>query len=369
MDEAIAVVGAGVSLSRRGGVTSRAGGGCRPRAGGRRVRCPPTGGPKTSRRFRRSRWRIGCPTAASWTVTSRPTSRNSSASTSRRLRGWTPGTGCCGRWPGKPGGHTMIEPEESIAALEKILCHDRTRTGYRPLNAAAQWLASYPDTAALTYSTGGEGAPPTASHDLLVALRDSPADARCWAWTPCAPASHGTCTSPSPTPRRGPTPPPPHWPAIFAAGSPTSACSPPEDQSPSRTRVKRTDMAPPRRLINPLVILAALRGLEPRLTQPMHQAAHPAPDRRLTTARRSHQPARTQRTGRHLAAAHPRPLHHHRPTCPLNSAGNWNAWASAARSSAAAPSSAASPAPLTSSPSSPLPTPDRTPPTRTPCAG
>ncbi|MEU4202543.1 type I polyketide synthase [Streptomyces sp. NPDC026294] len=49
-------------------------------------------------------------------------------------------------------GHTMIEPEDGTAALEQILRHDRPRAGYSPLQAD-QWLASYPETAALAYFT------------------------------------------------------------------------------------------------------------------------------------------------------------------------------------------------------------------------
>ncbi|MEU7226422.1 type I polyketide synthase [Streptomyces chrestomyceticus] len=80
-------------------------------------------------------------------------------------------------------GHTMIEPEDGIAALEQILRHDRPRTGYSPLQAD-QWLASYPDTAALEYfadltaTAYGTGNAPGDADALLTALRDAPPDER-----------------------------------------------------------------------------------------------------------------------------------------------------------------------------------------------
>jgi NADPH:quinone reductase-like Zn-dependent oxidoreductase/acyl carrier protein len=43
-------------------------------------------------------------------------------------------------------GYAMIAPTEAIAALERILSHDRDRTAYTPLDLS-RWLESYPDTA------------------------------------------------------------------------------------------------------------------------------------------------------------------------------------------------------------------------------
>jgi acyl transferase domain-containing protein/NADPH:quinone reductase-like Zn-dependent oxidoreductase/acyl carrier protein len=42
-------------------------------------------------------------------------------------------------------GYTMISPAEGIAALERILCHDRHRTAYTPADLP-RWLESYPAT-------------------------------------------------------------------------------------------------------------------------------------------------------------------------------------------------------------------------------
>ncbi|MFF3699099.1 SDR family NAD(P)-dependent oxidoreductase [Streptomyces sp. NPDC002221] len=80
-------------------------------------------------------------------------------------------------------GHTMIEPEDGIAALEHILRHDRPRIGYSPLNLD-RWLASYPDTARLEYFTGlttaghKSGSPPAGTDSLLAALQQAPPDER-----------------------------------------------------------------------------------------------------------------------------------------------------------------------------------------------
>ncbi|WP_073729995.1 type I polyketide synthase [Streptomyces sp. CB02414] len=43
-------------------------------------------------------------------------------------------------------GYTMIEPAEGIAAMERILSHDRDRTAYTPVDLT-RWLESYPATA------------------------------------------------------------------------------------------------------------------------------------------------------------------------------------------------------------------------------
>ncbi|MGW7052615.1 SDR family NAD(P)-dependent oxidoreductase [Streptomyces sp. NPDC054887] len=43
-------------------------------------------------------------------------------------------------------GYAMIAPEEGIAALERVLAHDRDRTAYTPVDLP-HWLESYPDTA------------------------------------------------------------------------------------------------------------------------------------------------------------------------------------------------------------------------------
>ncbi|OAL15268.1 hypothetical protein A4V12_09825 [Streptomyces noursei] len=79
-------------------------------------------------------------------------------------------------------GHTMIDPEEGIAALETILRHDRTRTGYSPLNPA-QWLAAYPDTAELAYFTDlaptqHATGPGSGGDDALAVLRAAPDEQR-----------------------------------------------------------------------------------------------------------------------------------------------------------------------------------------------
>ncbi|MFK8850113.1 SDR family NAD(P)-dependent oxidoreductase [Streptomyces sp. Ac-502] len=80
-------------------------------------------------------------------------------------------------------GHTMIEPEDGIAALEQILRHDRSRTGYSPLDIG-HWLASYPDTATREYfadlaaAAHGPGSPSDGSDGLLAALHEAPQDER-----------------------------------------------------------------------------------------------------------------------------------------------------------------------------------------------
>ncbi|WP_050514847.1 type I polyketide synthase [Streptomyces rimosus] len=47
-------------------------------------------------------------------------------------------------------GYAMIAPEEGIAALERILSHNRARTAYTPADFA-QWLESYPATSRLAF--------------------------------------------------------------------------------------------------------------------------------------------------------------------------------------------------------------------------
>ncbi|MGW7440151.1 SDR family NAD(P)-dependent oxidoreductase [Streptomyces sp. NPDC054849] len=74
-------------------------------------------------------------------------------------------------------GYAMIDPAEGIAALERILAHDRDRTAYTPLDLA-RWLESYPATARTAFfaelaaaTTGTD-----AGHDgsaLLAALRET----------------------------------------------------------------------------------------------------------------------------------------------------------------------------------------------------
>ncbi|MEU9576120.1 type I polyketide synthase [Streptomyces chilikensis] len=56
-------------------------------------------------------------------------------------------------------GYAMIDPEEGIAALERLLTHDRDRTAYTPLDTA-RWLESYPDTARTAFFAELAGSPP-----------------------------------------------------------------------------------------------------------------------------------------------------------------------------------------------------------------
>ncbi|KOT48716.1 MULTISPECIES: type I polyketide synthase [Streptomyces] len=80
-------------------------------------------------------------------------------------------------------GHTMIEPEDGIAALEQILRHDRPRIGYSPLDID-HWLASYPQTATLEYfadlaaTAHSPGNAPADFDGLLAALHEAPQDER-----------------------------------------------------------------------------------------------------------------------------------------------------------------------------------------------
>nr|WP_242587346.1 SDR family NAD(P)-dependent oxidoreductase [Streptomyces sp. MST-110588] len=80
-------------------------------------------------------------------------------------------------------GHIMIEPDDGIAALEQILRHDRSRTGYSPLDID-HWLASYSQTAALDYFadlTGmahGPRSAPGTSDGVLAVLQEAPEDER-----------------------------------------------------------------------------------------------------------------------------------------------------------------------------------------------
>ncbi|MFH8658522.1 SDR family NAD(P)-dependent oxidoreductase [Streptomyces afghaniensis] len=74
-------------------------------------------------------------------------------------------------------GYAMIAPAEGIAALERILSHDRDRTAYTPLDLS-RWLESYPDTARTAFFA--ELAAPAAGADsagkrsaLLEALRET----------------------------------------------------------------------------------------------------------------------------------------------------------------------------------------------------
>ncbi|WP_367038541.1 type I polyketide synthase [Streptomyces sp. Je 1-332] len=74
-------------------------------------------------------------------------------------------------------GYAMITPAEGIAALERILAHDRDRTAYTPIDLS-RWLESYPDTGRTAFFA--EMAAPEAGADplggrsaLLDALRET----------------------------------------------------------------------------------------------------------------------------------------------------------------------------------------------------
>ncbi|NYV77191.1 SDR family NAD(P)-dependent oxidoreductase, partial [Streptomyces sp. UH6] len=53
-------------------------------------------------------------------------------------------------------GYAMIAPAEGVAALERLLAHDRDRTAYTPLDMA-RWLESYPETARTAFFTALAG--------------------------------------------------------------------------------------------------------------------------------------------------------------------------------------------------------------------
>ncbi|MEV3993846.1 type I polyketide synthase [Streptomyces sp. NPDC049837] len=63
-------------------------------------------------------------------------------------------------------GYTMITPEEGIAALERILRHDRVRTAYTPADLP-RWLESYPATGRTAFFSGLTG--PAADTDASCA--------------------------------------------------------------------------------------------------------------------------------------------------------------------------------------------------------
>ncbi|MFE5393149.1 SDR family NAD(P)-dependent oxidoreductase [Streptomyces sp. NPDC056568] len=74
-------------------------------------------------------------------------------------------------------GYTMITPAEGIAALERILAHDRARTAYTPVDLR-RWLESYPDTGRTAFfaelaaeTTGAEST--SGRSALLEALRET----------------------------------------------------------------------------------------------------------------------------------------------------------------------------------------------------
>ncbi|MGP2438642.1 SDR family NAD(P)-dependent oxidoreductase [Streptomyces sp. JW3] len=74
-------------------------------------------------------------------------------------------------------GYAMIDPAEGIAALARLLAHDRARTAYTPVDLA-RWLESYPATARTAFFA--ELAAPAAGTDpagadgaLLAALRET----------------------------------------------------------------------------------------------------------------------------------------------------------------------------------------------------
>ncbi|MFD5102116.1 SDR family NAD(P)-dependent oxidoreductase [Streptomyces albidochromogenes] len=74
-------------------------------------------------------------------------------------------------------GYAMIAPAEGIAALERILSHDRGRTAYTPVDLS-RWLESYPATArtaffaGLTASAAGADSAGTGG-ELLESLREA----------------------------------------------------------------------------------------------------------------------------------------------------------------------------------------------------
>ncbi|MEU6114345.1 beta-ketoacyl reductase [Streptomyces sp. NPDC047117] len=75
-------------------------------------------------------------------------------------------------------GYTMIAPAEGIAALERLLSHDRSRSAYTPVDLT-RWLESYPATARTAFFA--ELAAPAAGADsaggagsaLLQSLREA----------------------------------------------------------------------------------------------------------------------------------------------------------------------------------------------------
>jgi NAD(P)-dependent dehydrogenase (short-subunit alcohol dehydrogenase family)/acyl carrier protein len=80
-------------------------------------------------------------------------------------------------------GYAMIAPAEGIAALERILAHDRDRTAYTPVDLP-RWLESYPATARTAFFA--EAAASTARADgadagnaLLRSLRETDGPEQC----------------------------------------------------------------------------------------------------------------------------------------------------------------------------------------------
>ncbi|MGW0535113.1 SDR family NAD(P)-dependent oxidoreductase [Streptomyces sp. NPDC003032] len=74
-------------------------------------------------------------------------------------------------------GYAMIEPAEGVAALERILCHDRDRTAYTPVDLS-RWLESYPATGRTAFfaelATPAAGAEAAGARSaLLDSLRDA----------------------------------------------------------------------------------------------------------------------------------------------------------------------------------------------------
>ncbi|WP_372449145.1 SDR family NAD(P)-dependent oxidoreductase [Streptomyces syringium] len=74
-------------------------------------------------------------------------------------------------------GYTMIDPAEGIAALERLLSHDRDRTAYTPADLS-RWLESYPATARTAFfaelTASATGAHPTGTRSaLLESLREA----------------------------------------------------------------------------------------------------------------------------------------------------------------------------------------------------
>ncbi|MFB7090391.1 SDR family NAD(P)-dependent oxidoreductase [Streptomyces sp. NPDC056296] len=74
-------------------------------------------------------------------------------------------------------GYAMIAPDEGIAALERVLSHDRDRTAYTPVDTA-RWLESFPATARTAFfaelAAPVAGADPGGSRSaLLTSLRET----------------------------------------------------------------------------------------------------------------------------------------------------------------------------------------------------
>ncbi|MFD5028608.1 SDR family NAD(P)-dependent oxidoreductase [Streptomyces sp. NPDC058373] len=74
-------------------------------------------------------------------------------------------------------GYAMITPEEGVSALERILCHQRDRTAYTPVDLP-RWLDSYPATGRTAFfaelAAPAAGAEPAgARSSLLEALRET----------------------------------------------------------------------------------------------------------------------------------------------------------------------------------------------------